>query len=229
METQSQAQSYQSISEQTALAIKELLQAKPNCCLGLPSGHTPLLTYKILSTWSQEGKIDWSQARCFALDDYLETEARHTFQAFLEENLYCYTNVAGQHKFNPSRVDDYDGLIASQGGLDLTILGIGNNGHVAFNEPGINPQSWTHCTWLAESTRIANEGTFGGIDKTPRRGITMGLKTIMASKQIILLASGEKKKIIVERAFSGTVTNQVPASLLQAHEALKVWTDFSWN
>lgn len=229
METLSQAQSYQSISEKTALAVKELLQAKPNCCLGLPSGNTPALAYKILSEWSQDGQIDWSQARCFALDDYLEAEAAHTFQTFLEDNLYRQTNVLPAHKYNPSLVDDYDDLIARNGGLDLTILGIGQNGHVAFNEPGINPLSWTHCTWLAESTRLANESTFGSLEKTPRRGITMGLSTIMGSKKIILLTSGEKKRPIIERAFKGEVTNQVPASLLQKHQALSVWTDFSWN
>lgn len=229
METQSQTESYQSISERTALAVCRLIQEKPNCCLGLPSGHTPLLTYKILSQWSRDGKVDWSGVYCFALDDYLEADDANTFQAFLEENLYKSTNVTAAHKFNPSRVDNYDGLIAAHGGLDLTILGIGNNGHVAFNEPGICPHSWTHCTWLAESTRLANEAAFGSLERTPTRGVTMGLATIMASRQIILLASGEKKKAIIDQAFNGPRTNQVPASLLQSHEALAVWTDFEWN
>jgi len=230
-------ESYEQLSRQVAKAIADQISRKPNSCLGLPTGHTPLLTYKILAGWSHGERdidddappIDWSGVLCFALDDYLNIEHQYSFQAFLENNLYNLTNLPLPNRLNPCQSDDYDGLIASCGGLDLTILGIGGNGHIAFNEPGTAVSSWTHCTFLAESTRLANQDAFGSLDNVPHAGITMGLQTIFASKRIILIASTEKKRAIVERAFNGAISEEVPASLLQNHGFVDVWTDFGFE
>ncbi len=123
---------------------------------------------------------------------------------------------------------NYDALIDGQGGLDMTVLGIGGNGHIAFNEPGTQFLSWTHCTWLEDSTRKDNQASFGAVHP-PQKAVTMGVKTILSSRRIVLMASGEKKKAIVEAAFRGPVSRQVPASYLQEHEGLEVLTDFGFS
>ncbi len=231
-------ESYEQLSRRVARAIADQIRLKPNSNLGLPTGHTPLLTYKILANWSHGGEedldrdappIDWSGVQCFALDEYLDVEHQHSFQAFLENHLYNQTNLPLPNRLNPIQSEDYDQVIASCGGLDLTILGIGGNGHIAFNEPGTALASWTHCTWLAESTRVANQDAFGSLEAVPRTGITMGLQTIFDSRRIILMASGEKKRSIIERAFAGPIGEDVPASYLQNHGLVDVWTDFGFE
>ena len=218
---------YEELSERVARAIAQQIKVKRNSCLGLPTGNTPLGVYRHLAKWSCEGQLDWSEVRCFALDDYLGTAECNSFHFYLEKHLYSHTNLQPGNKFNPCMTDDYDALIAQCGGLDLTILGIGGNGHIAFNEPGTCSNSWTHCMWLNQSTRLANADSFGQLEEVPTRGLTMGLATILGSRWIILMASGEKKQGIVERAFEGPVTVEVPASLLKGHLKTDVWTDFS--
>ena len=220
---------YDDLSERIATLIAEQIKQKPNSCLGLPTGHTPMGTYKVLSKWSREGRLDWSNVHCFALDDYIDVQEELSFHYFLESNLYVNTNIKAENKHHPTQCDNYDALIESLGGLDLTVLGIGGNGHIAFNEPGTAAMSWTHCTWLAQSTRIANQGFFGRLEAVPDRGVTMGVSTILNSRKIILVASGEKKRAIVEESFKGKVTRDVPASLLQCHRAVSVLTDFGFN
>jgi glucosamine-6-phosphate deaminase len=233
-----QPASYEQLSLKVAHAIAEQIRIKPKCCLGLPTGNTPLLTYHILANWSSgQGQyadsdapaIDWSQVLCFALDDYFNVNREHSFEAFLEKHLYSHTNLPLDNRLNPCQTEDYDLLIESCGGLDLTVLGIGGNGHIAFNEPGTMALSYTHCTWLSESTRIANQNAFGSLESTPHTGITMGLQTILCSAKIILMASSEAKRSIVERAFDGPVTLDLPASLLQTHSHADVWTDFGYE
>lgn len=217
------------VSLKAAEAIARLLTDKPNAAIGLPTGRTPLGCYKLLAEWSKSGKLDWSRAKCFALDDYLDAQESKSFAHYLEENLYKHTNLPSQSKFNPRFCDDYDALIADVGGLDLTLVGIGHNGHVAFNEPGTPLSSWTHCLLLTESTRTANSSFFGTLDQTPRRAITMGISTILASRQIILLASGMDKQKIMHSAFYGAIGTDVPASFLQNHFNVNVITDFDYS
>jgi glucosamine-6-phosphate deaminase len=227
MKPQEPMSEYEKLSERVARAIAQQIKLKRDCCLGLPTGHTPLGVYRYLAKWSKEGQIDWSAVRCFALDDYLGIDEIHSFHHYLENNLYSHTNIEPGNKFNPCMTDNYDALIGDCGGLDLTILGIGGNGHIAFNEPGTCANSWTHCMLLNQSTRVANQDSFGQLAEVPTRGLTMGLATILKSRWIILMASGEKKKEIVEQAFKGPVTVEVPASLLKRHPRTDVWTDFS--
>ncbi len=219
---------YQALSLEMAEAIIKQLREKPQSNFGLPTGASPLGCYKLLSQWSLEKKIDWSQARCFALDDYLDADEEETFQFYLDKKLYQFTNLPPENKFNPRLHYDYDALIVKMGGLDLTVLGLGTNGHIAFNEPGTPGASWTHCTWLADTTRKANQTYFGPGEEVPRRAVTMGIETILASQRIILLASGEKKQAILERALLGPVDVQVPASFLSLHAHVTVLSDFDF-
>lgn len=220
---------YQALSLKTAEAIAAQLKTKPESCLGLPTGRTPLGCYELLSKWSKEGKLDWSKARCFALDDYLDVQEVDSFAHYLQENLYQHTNLPAAQRFNPRFSDNYDQLIADCGGLDLTVIGIGSNGHIAFNEPGTPRNSWTNSIWLTESTRQANAAFFSYPHNIPNRAVTMGVATILASRHLILIANGEHKQDILTKALTGPRTNDVPASFLQEHGDLKVFTDFDYQ
>lgn len=217
---------YQLLSAEIAAVVKAQLEEKPDSRLGLPTGNSPLGCYHLLARMSEDKNVDWSQAQCFALDDYLESDEAISFQHFLETNLYQFTNLKAENKFNPRQVDNYDELIAEKGGLDLTLLGIGTNGHIAFNEPGTPLESWTHSIWLTESTRRANQSYFSQATKVPYKAVTMGIRTILSSRKLILIASGEKKKDILERALLGEVTADIPASYLSLHPHVTVLTDF---
>jgi glucosamine-6-phosphate deaminase len=149
-----------------------------------------------------------------------------SFVHYLETNIYRHTNLPAGRRFTPLAVDDYESLIQSAGGLDLIMVGIGHNGHIAFNEPGTPKPSWTHCTWLTESTRHANAGIFGSADRVPTTAVTMGVQTILAARRVFLIASGQQKHGILERALSDGVTSDLPASFLQEHPNLEVFTDF---
>ncbi|HEY9678207.1 MAG TPA: glucosamine-6-phosphate deaminase [Drouetiella sp.] len=219
---------YEALSEEIAEVVAAQIRHKPDSCFGLPTGNSPLGCYKILGEWSKQKKLDWSQTNCFALDEYVGAEEQITFQHFLQTNIYQYTNVKEENKFNPSQCDNYDELIASKGGLDLTILGLGGNGHIAFNEPGTLLNSWTHSVLLEESTRKANKSYFAASTVVPYKAVTMGIRTILGSKKLILIASGAHKKEILERALLGSVDPEIPASYLSLHPHVTVLTDFEF-
>jgi glucosamine-6-phosphate deaminase len=215
------------LSERVAAVVREQLEAKPDSRLGLPTGRTPTAAYRILSDWSDEGELDWSQVTAFGLDEYCDVDESVSFRGYLEQNLYRHINLPKNSRFNPILTDDYDGLIADKGGLDLTLLGIGTNGHIAFNEPGTPLNSWTHIVLLTESTRAANAEFFKN-HLIPTRAVTMGIRTILNSKKIVLIATGKKKQDIVTQALRGPVTEEVPASFLQLHDNVMVLTDFDF-
>lgn len=219
---------YETLSAEIAEVVVAQIRSKPNSCFGLPTGNSPLGCYKLLADWSKNNQVDWSQTRCFQLDEYVDADESITFQHFLQSNLYQYTNVAPENKFNPGGCDDYDALIKSKGGLDLTILGLGGNGHIAFNEPGTPLESWTHSIWLTESTRKANQSYFAAGTTVPYRAVTMGIRTILNSKKLILIASGAHKKGILEKALLGSVDPNIPASYLSLHAHVTVLTDFEF-
>lgn len=221
---------YETLSNEVAEDVARQLKEKPDSCFGLPTGRSPVKSYELLrqrsSTGDPELKLDWSKARCFALDEYLECDSVWSFQSYLEKHIYASTNLPQSQRFNPRFVDGYDDLIGDCGGLDLTILGLGTNGHIAFNEPGTPFQSYTHCMWLTESTRESNKVYFEESKNVPYKGVTMGIATIMASRKIILLCIGEQKRGILDRALGGSVDPDVPASILRNHPNLKVLCDF---
>jgi glucosamine-6-phosphate deaminase len=192
----------------------------------MPVGHSFLSFYKILAKLSQDKLLDWQHAKCFALDDYLETDESRTFQSFLETNFYHFTNLPMHSRYNPRFQDNYDQVISDNGGLDCCFLGIGKNGHIAFNEPPTIKASWTHCVWLTDMTMTANKDYFPNGEEPPAKAITMGVSTILGSKKIILAAPGERKKTILQKALETKDNPNIPASFLLEHPKLLVVTDF---
>jgi glucosamine-6-phosphate deaminase len=213
------------LSAQAAEKIANLIREKRNANLGLPTGNTPLLMYQHLVKLTAQQSLDWSAVQCFALDEYLHSNTEHSFQTYLETNLYNHVGVPKSNQHNPAMTENYDMLIAEHGGLDLTILGIGLNGHIAFNEPGTPRLSFTQCIWLQETSRKALSKAFGSLQATPETAVTMGISTILASRRIVMLAFGADKKQIVERAFSNGVDPEIPASFLKLHDTVSILTD----
>lgn len=205
--------------------IAAIIREKKTVNLGLPTGKTPLLMYQHLIRLTKQDGLDWSSVQCFALDEYLHPSKEHSFQTYLETNLYDHVGVPKANQHNPAMTDNYDQLITEHGGLDLTILGIGLNGHIAFNEPGTPRLSFTQCIWLQETSRKALSSTFGSLEATPKTAVTMGISTILSSQSIVMLAFGLDKKEIVERAFGNGVNPEIPASFLKLHNTVSVLTD----
>lgn len=227
-------QSYQEFCFAVAEQIQKQVQEKSDSRLALPAGHSPRGYYDLLARASQKGEISWQQVKCFALDDYLNTDEIHTFQSFLEKHLYAFTNLPADARYNPRFCDNYDQLITAGGGIDLCLLGLGANGHIAFNEPPTCKASWTHCVFLTETTRRANKGDFAIADTAqfsivPERAITMGVATILTSKKIILAVSGEHKRAALTKALRGPADPMLPASYLTTHKDILVITDFAFS
>jgi len=200
---------------------------KPDCVLGLATGSTPIGTYEQLIRWYEKGDLDFSQVHSINLDEYrgLPPENDQSYRYFMNKHLFDSINIDKKNTFVPNGMEpdkekackDYDEIIRSQGGIDMQILGLGHNGHIGFNEPGSAFGKETHCVQLAESTISANARFFASADEVPREAYTMGIKTIMQAKKIVVIVSGESKKEIVKRAFTGPITPEVPASVLQLH------------
>jgi glucosamine-6-phosphate deaminase len=208
--------------------IAALVKEKPNAVLGLPTGSTPKGIYKELIKLHKQG-LDLSQVRTFNLDEYypMKHEAHQSYHRFMQMQLFRHVNIKKENIHIPSgeiaREDvdkfcaDYDAKIAALGGLDLQILGIGRTGHMAFNEPGTPRDAKTRLTRIHPFTRRDAAADFFGEENVPREAITMGASTILAAKEVLLVALGENKAAIVQKAVEGPQTVEVPASLLQSH------------
>jgi len=187
----------------------------------LPTGDTPLGMYDELV----KRELDWSHTITFNLDVYLmNVDHPESYQSYMRKNLFEKTNIYPDHCHFPFRpTSAFEDKIAGSMGIDLCILGIGTNGHIAFNEPGSSFLSRTRVVNLDEQTIQDNSRFFGSVDDTPKQAITMGLGTIMESKKIVLMANGLKKKSILNQAMFGTITEDIPASILQEHKNVKVY------
>ena len=224
--------SYEELSRKAADMIASQILMKPNCVLGLATGSTPIGTYQNLVKKYQQGDLDFSTLTTFNLDEYLGLTGAHpqSYLYFMNENLFKHVNVRPECTNVPDgcAADPkayglaYDQAIADMGGIDLQLLGIGNNGHIAFNEPADVFVAETHTVTLDQSTIEANKRFFNSIDEVPTQAITMGMGSIMKAKKILLIADGPAKKEAIEKAFYGPVTPEVPASILQLHPDLTV-------
>lgn len=218
-----------------AVEIVKQIEKKPNSVLGLATGHTPKGMYEVLVQMYQEKKIDFSQVIVLNLDEYFGADSDHpgTCKGYLTERLYQHVNLKKENIYylnsQPASGEEeckrYDQLINQLGGIDFLILGIGKNGHLGFNEPGTSLESQTHIIDLTDRSRTDNAWSFGGKENVPTQGITMGIKTIMNAKKLMMMANGENKADIVEKAFNGPVTSDVPASVLQIHNNAVVILD----
>lgn len=224
---------YRSLSREAARRIAALLIQKPNAVLALPTGETPLGLYEQLVRLSQEHLLDFSKATIFILDEFLGIPKEHTcsFHRYMEEHLLSFVTVNKFCAPNPQPQDAneecerYERLIIESGGLDLAVLGLGINGHIAFNEPGTCFESRTHVATLTHETRMRLSRQFGGLERTPSHAITMGIKTIMNARSILLLVSGKEKKATLHKCLYGPISKELPASVLQLHPNLTVLAD----
>lgn len=222
------AKDYKDMSRKAANIISAQIITKPDCVLGLATGSTPIGAYEQLVKWYEKGDLDFSKVTTVNLDEYkgLTRDNDQSYYYFMNEHLFSKVNVRKDRTFLPDGTEpdsekackDYNGIIASVGGVDLQLLGLGHNGHIGFNEPADIFEKETHCVDLTESTIQANKRFFASIDEVPKQAYTMGIQTIMMAKKILLVASGEDKAEIVKRAFFGDITPLVPASVLQLHQ-----------
>ncbi|HOP11690.1 MAG TPA: glucosamine-6-phosphate deaminase [Oscillospiraceae bacterium] len=224
----------ENIARAAAKKYITLLREKPDAVLGFATGSTPLTLYNELARLYKTGEISFKQAKTFNLDEYAGMKGieEQSYRRFMDENLFSKIDIARSNTHVPSGMDIdaaplYDEAIEAAGGIDLQLLGIGNDGHIGFNEPGTPFGSKTHHVKLTEMTREANKRFFSSVDEVPTHAITMGIKTVMNAKKIIFIALGEDKADIVKQAFLGEVTPEVPASVLQLHPFVEVYLDKS--
>lgn len=221
------AKDYNDMSRKAANIISAQIILKPDCVLGLATGSTPLGIYRQLAEWCDRGDLDFSQVTTVNLDEYkgLSRENPQSYYYFMNENLFNKVNIDKNRTFLPDGMEadsekaceDYNKTLASVGRADIQLLGLGHNGHIGFNEPNSFFEKETHCVTLADQTIKANRRFFASEEEVPRQAYTMGIKTIMSARQVLVVVSGEDKADIVKKAFFGPVTPQVPASILQLH------------
>ena len=221
------AKDYKDMSRKAANIISAQVIMKPNCVLGLATGSTPIGTYDQLVEWYNKGDLDFSEVTTVNLDEYkgLPRTNDQSYYYFMHQHLFDRVNIDPERTNVPNGMEPdverecgrYEELIRSLGGVDLQLLGLGHNGHIGFKEPGEAFEKETHCVDLTESTIEANKRFFASADDVPKQAYTMGIKTIMQAKKILIVVNGENKADIVERAFFGPVTPEVPASILQLH------------
>ena len=194
---------YQEMSRQAANILSAQVILKPDCVLGLATGSTPIGTYDQLVDWYNKGDVDFSQVRTVNLDEYrgLTRDNDQSYYYFMHQHLFDRVNIKLENTNVPDGTQEdaekecarYEALIESMGGVDIQLLGLGHNGHIGFNEPAADFAVTTHCVDLTESTIEANKRFFESADDVPRQAYTMGIGTIMRSKKILLVVSGEEK------------------------------------
>lgn len=226
---------YEAMSQLAADIIERQLLRKPSSVLGLATGSTPVGLYRALIRKHKEEGLDFSKVVTFNLDEYLDLAPSHSqsYRRFMDENLFSHINVEPRNIHVPygqaANVEEfcawYEGEIERYGGIDLQVLGIGGDGHIAFNEPGSSLGSRTRLKTLTRQTIEDNARFFRDPDEVPRFAITMGVGTIMEAREILLLANGAKKAEIVAAALEGPITAQVSASALQMHRHVTVLLD----
>ncbi|MCL2693547.1 MAG: glucosamine-6-phosphate deaminase [Oscillospiraceae bacterium] len=223
--------SYDEMSRRVADLIIAQISAKPNSVLGLATGSTPVGAYRLL----RESGADFSGLTTINLDEYCGLPPTHpqSYRRFMDENLFNHINIDRSRTHVPdgmaanpaAEAERYEALIKSLGGTDLQLLGLGHNGHIAFIEPGDELPAETCRVFLDEQTIKANSRFFDSADDVPKCAISMGIKTIMNAKKIVLAVSGCDKADALKKALYGGVTTRVPASVLQLHNDIIVVTD----
>src|SRR5436190_1727092 len=216
-------------AKKIAALIKEKQAKKEKCVLGLATGSTPKTLYEELVRMHKEEDLSFKNVTSFNLDEYypIDHDAMQSYNSYMHRHLFDHIDIDPKNIHIPNgelpkeqvkaHCAEYEKMIEDAGGIDLQVLGIGNNGHIGFNEPGSSIYSRTRLITLENSTRLANSYEFANISEVPRMALTMGISTIMKAKQIVLLAWGPAKAPVMQRSVEGPVSEQVPASLLQQH------------
>ena len=208
---------------------------KPDSVLGLATGSTPLKPYAHMIKLYQEGAVDFSKVTTFNLDEYckLDVKDKNSYHSFMYENLFDHINIPDENiNFLNGNAEDmdaeckaYEEKIKKSGGIDIQLLGIGSNGHIAFNEPADSFQRWSHVVALKESTIKDNSRFFNSIGEVPTHAVTMGIGSIMQANRILIIAIGENKAKAIKHLIDGNVTPQCPASVLQFHKDVTLMLD----
>lgn len=229
------ASDYNDMSRKAANIISAQIIMKPNCVLGLATGSSPVGTYKQLVEWYNKGDLDFSKVTSINLDEYkgLGPDNDQSYRYFMNTHLFDLVNINKSRTFVPDGLEPdsekacsiYNHIIAREGGIDLQLLGLGRNGHIGFNEPGEAFEKETHCVDLTESTIEANKRFFASEDEVPRQAYSMGIKSIMQAKKILVVVSGADKADALKAMISGPITPAVPASILQLHNDVTIVAD----
>ena len=227
-------ESYDASAAFVADMIAELINKKPDCKLGLATGGTPVPIYKKLIGKNAAGEVDFAQVRTVNLDEYCGLAGDHdqSYRYFMDTNVFDHVNINTANTFVASGLGDpaanaaeLDARVAEGGPCDLQLLGIGNNGHIAFNEAGDCLKAESHIETLTESTIRANARFFESEADVPRHALTMGIGTILSARRILLIATGEAKAKAIATVLSGKLTTSCPASLLNLHSDVTILCD----
>ena len=226
---------YSALSTAAADLIAAQILLKPACVLGLATGSSPVGAYRELVKLHQAGRLSFSRVTTFNLDEYrgLPDDHPQSYHTFMKQNLFRAVDLpsGAAHLLDGMDPDaarqcaGYEAAIHAAGGIDLQLLGMGHNGHIGFNEPADFFPLDTHCVDLTPSTRQANQRFFPSLDDVPRQAYTMGIRTILSARRILILVHGADKAEILKTAFYGPVTPQVPASILQLHSDVTLVAD----
>lgn len=226
---------YQEMSEKAAAFIDGKIKDNPYIKLGLATGGTPLGTYKNLIKGFVENRTSYKHVTTFNLDEYvgLSQENQNSYYYYMNTAFFSHIDIKRENIHIPKgdardlqkECEQYEASITESGGIDLQLLGLGSNGHIGFNEPGSPFTSKTRVVNLEPSTIKANARFFENDEDVPTRAISMGISTIMNSKEILLLVSGEKKRRAFKQLLNGEILESFPASILKKHPCVTVIVD----
>lgn len=223
------------MSAEAAKIVASRVRQKPELVLGLATGSTPLGMYRELIKLYQAGRVSFSRVTTFNLDEYypIARENPHSYYSYMRHNFWSQVELREDKANIPEGMPldpveackAYEQKIEAAGGIDLQVLGIGENGHIGFNEPGASLSANTHLAKLSANTIKVNSRFFANAAEVPRHAITMGIGTIMKAGEILLLAAGENKAEIIKETLTGAISTLLPASMLQAHPKVTVLLD----
>ena len=221
------AKDYDDMSRKAAAIMASVITLTPDCTLGLATGSSPVGLYQNLIAAYERGELDFSKVSSINLDEYkgLSGDNDQSYRYFMNHNLFDHVNIDKNNTHVPNGLEpdsekacaDYNAIIHASKGIDIQLLGIGRNGHIGFNEPSDHFTAETHCVDLTESTIDANKRFFEKEEDVPRQAYTMGIKTIMEAKMVLMVACGADKADAIKGMVEGPVTPQVQASILQFH------------
>ena len=222
------------INNEIAKTFISTIKNNPTCVLGLATGSSPIGVYQKLIEANKKGIISFKNVTTFNLDEYvgLDENNKQSYRYFMNDNLFNHIDISKNNTHVPCGIGDYensakkyDNEIEKSGGIDLQILGIGSDGHIAFNEPGTSFDSLTHVTDLAKSTIEDNSRFFNSIEEVPTKAVTMGLTSIMKAKKIVLIATGTNKANAIKELINGEISEDLPCSILKTHPDVTIYVD----
>ena len=226
---------YEEMSAAAADVIAKQISIKKDSVLGLATGSTPVGMYKKLIEMNKSGMIDFSEIKTVNLDEYypISPDNRQSYRYFMNDNLFDHVNINKDNTYVPNgeaedadaACEEHEKIIKALGGIDIQVLGIGQNGHIGFNEPEENLSLYTHKTGLTESTINANSRFFSEGEVIPTAALTMGMGTIFGAKKIILLINGKNKREVFRQLLTDKITTSCPATFLKLHPNVIVFCD----